>query len=233
MYPRLNPLVNATNLNTAAAINMEIEVNEQIQHLQEEVHKVVHEIHEQQDQQSHQSHWINQVAVSTGIFAGLAAIAAMQGNFLAEEAVVAQIQAGNHWAWYQSKSIKYDTEQSSQAILQSLGKPLSVPLAQKADLLELEKNKLKAEAEHLQAESQSNLDRHQSFLYSVTSLQVAIALASSAALLKRKKLWYASLGLAMVGVFFMLWGSIPVTNGSSVRTSAAKVNIKLTIPFSL
>lgn len=203
---------------------MEIEVNEQIQHLQEEVHKVVDEIHEQQDQQSHQSHWINQVAVSTGIFAGLAAIAAMQGNFLAEEAVVAQIQAGNHWAWYQSKSTKSSIEQSSQAIFQSLGKPLPASLAKKAHQLEQDNNKLKAQAEHLEAESQSNLERHQSFLYSVTSLQVAIALASLAALLKRKKLWYTSLGLAMVGVFFMLWGSIPVTHGSSIPKSAtAKV----------
>lgn len=196
----------------------EIEVNEQIQHLQEEMHEVAHEIHLQQKQQSHESHWINQVAVSTGIFVGLAAIAAMQGNFLAEEAVLAKIQAADCWAWYQSKSIKYDTQQSSQAILQSLAKPLPASLTQKIDQLELDKKKLKEEAEHLEAESKSNLNRHQSFLYSVVFLQVAIAFASLATLLKRKKLWYASLALAVVGTGFMLWGSILVSHGSSVPT---------------
>ncbi|MBR8834402.1 MAG: DUF4337 domain-containing protein [Stigonema ocellatum SAG 48.90 = DSM 106950] len=198
----------------------EIEVNEQIQHLQEEVHKVVHEIHDQQEQHSHESHWINQVAVSTGIFAGLAAIAAMQGNFLAEEAVVAQVKAGNYWAWYQSESIKSDTQQLSQAIINSLGKPLPPSLGQKLDPQELEKNnERKAIAKKLGEEAELNLNRHESFLYSVVFLQVAIALASLATLLKRQKLWYASLGLALVGTGFMLWGSIPVNHGSSVPTS--------------
>ncbi len=197
----------------------EIEVNEQIQQLQEGMHDLARELHEQQDKQFHQTHWINQVAVSTGIFAGLAAIAAMQGNFLGEEAMVTQIQAADQWNWYQSKSIKADNIQdSSQIILQSLGKPLPASLTQKADQLELDQKKRKAEAERLEAEAKSDLERHQSFLYSVVSLQVAIALASLATLLQRQKLWYASLVLAVVGTGFMLWGSIPVPHASSVPT---------------
>jgi|GEM_PF-118319 ElaB/YqjD/DUF883 family membrane-anchored ribosome-binding protein len=202
---------------------MEIEVNEQVQQLQEQVHEVAEEIHKQQEKQSHEAHWVNQVAVSTGLFAGLAAIAAMQGNFYAEEGVVAQIKAANTWAWYQSKSTKYDMQQSSQAILQSLGKPPSAVLAQKASQLDQDKKSLKAQAEELEAESKSNFDHHQSFVYSVTSLQVAIVLASLAALLKRQKLWYASLGLALVGVCFMIWGSLPITHVSSQSTHTAEV----------
>ncbi|MBP5973715.1 DUF4337 domain-containing protein [Brasilonema sp. CT11] len=177
------------------------------------------EINEQIHQVQHQSHLTGPVGVSTVIFVGLAAIAAMQANFLGEEAVVAQVRAANHWAWYQSKSMKYETQQSSQEILKSLGKPLPTSLDKKADKLEQEKENLKAKAEHLEAESKSHLDRHQSFLYSVVFLQVAIALASLASLLKLPKLWYTSLGLAVLGTGFMLWGSIPVSHGSSVPAS--------------
>ncbi len=201
---------------------MEIEVNEQMQQLQEQVHEVAHEIHEQQEKQSHESHWIGQVAVSTGIFAGLAAIAAMQGNFLAEEGMVNQIKAADNWAWYQAKSTKSHIQQSSQAILQSMGKPIPASLAEKADQLEQDKKTLQQKAEHLQAESESNFASHELFVYCVAALQVAISLASLATLMKLPKLWYVSLGVAVLGVGFMICGSIPAfTQVSSHSTPAA------------
>ena len=200
---------------------MEIEVNEQIQQLQEQVHEVAHEIHKQQEKQSHESHWIGQVAVSTGIFAGLAAIAAMQGNFLAEEGMINQIKAADNWAWYQAKSTKSQIQQSSQAVLQSMGKPIPASLAEKADQLDQDQKTLRQKAERLQAESESNFASYELFVYCVAALQVAISLASLATLMKIPKLWYMSLGLAVLGVGFMICGSIPgITQGSSHSTPA-------------
>ncbi len=200
---------------------MEIEVNEQMQHLQEQMHEVAHEVHEQHEKNAHESRWLNQVAVSTGVYAGLAALGAMQGNFLAEEGVVAQIKAADQWTLYQATSTKSHIRDSAQAILESLGKPIPQSLARKTNQIDGRKQSISVEAQKFQTEAENNFQAHQYFVYSVAALQVAISLAAVASLMKRRTLWYLSLGVATVGVGLMVIGAIPAMNHSEVAPTAA------------
>lgn len=210
-------------LDLLADRNMEIEVNEQVQHMQEHVSEVVEELkeelHHQQKEDAKNSKWLNQVAVSTGILAALAAIAALQANFLAEEGMVTQIEVSDHWAYYQAKSTKVHIQESTATVLQSLQKPVPTNITAKSDQLEKEKTKIYNEAQALEKESRTYFQRHQYLAYSVTALQVAISLSAVAALVRRKALWYTGFGIATLGVGLMLLGNLPVTHVSSELSS--------------
>jgi hypothetical protein len=198
---------------------MEIEVNEQVQQAQEHATEVVEELkeelHHQQQEEAKNSKWLNQVAVSTGILAALAAIGALQANFLSEEGMVAQIKASDNWAYYQAKSTKSQIQDSASIILQSLQKPIPSSIGAKSNQLEKDKTKIYEEAQALEKESQAYFQRHQYLAYSVTALQVAISLSAIAALLRRKALWYTGFGLAALGIVFMVIGNLPVAHVTS------------------
>ena len=202
---------------------MEIEVNEQMQHMQENVSEVVEELkeelHHQQQEQAKNSAWLNQVAVSTGIFAALAAVAALQANFLGEEGMVAQIKAADQWAFYQAKSTKIHIQESSATVLKSLGRTVPASVTETSNQLEKDKTKISHEAQALEKESHAYFERHQYIAYSVTALQVAISLSAVAALVRRKSLWYVGFGLAALGIGFMFIGNLPVTHVASEGVS--------------
>lgn len=213
---------------------MEIEVNEQIQHMQEHVSEIVEElkeeIHHEQQEQAKNSKWLNQVAVSTGIFAALAAIAALQANFLAEEGMVAQMKAADQWSFYQAKSTKIHIQESAATILQTLEKKVPETITKKSDQLEKDKTEIYHQAQASQKESQTYFQHHQFMAYSVAALQVAISLSAVAALIRRKSLWYAGFGLAAIGLGFMLIGNLPVTHVASELTPSAVSKVKAVKP---
>src|ERR1700739_1479563 len=68
-----------------------------LEHLHEEVHH--HAEHSGEK-------WISWVALSTALLAVLAAIAGLLSGKHANEAMMSQIQAADHWAYYQAKGIK-------------------------------------------------------------------------------------------------------------------------------
>jgi hypothetical protein len=210
---------------------MELESGHEMAHLQEQVAEVVEElkaveelkqeIHQQQHQQSKDRQWINQVALSTGIFSALAAIAAMQGNFLANEGMVAQIRANDQWTLFQAKSTKEHIEQSSATILQALQKPVPAAVSAEITKLEQEKKEIQSSAQKQAAEARLNLEKHESFAYTVAALQVAISLGAVSALLGRRVIWYLGLGIAVVGIGFMAWGFFPHARESGESTATS------------
>ncbi len=194
----------------------EIEVERQMEQLHEEIAKVSEEmeaveelkeeIHHQQQEQSQERKWVNQVAVSTGILAAFAAIGALQGNFMAHEAMIYQVKAADHWSYFQAKSTKRHIQESSATILQSLEKPVPQNITDEIARLEEDKKGIEAKARSLEKESKQYAEVHQTFAYSVAALQVAISLGAVATLMRKKPLWYVSLGLAAVGVVVMASG---------------------------
>ncbi len=201
---------------------MEIEVNEQVDHVQENVTEAVEELkeelHSQKEEQAKNSAWINKVAISTGIFATFAAIAALQANFLGEEGMANQIKAADQWAFYQAKSTKWQIQTSAATILQSFGKPIPANIKGKSAQLDQDKTEIYDRAKDLEKESHTYFERHQTMAYAVTALQVAISLSAIAVLLRRKVLWYLGIGLAVFGMGFMLLGNLPVTDASNETT---------------
>lgn len=166
-----------------------------LEHLHEEVHH-------------HATHgsvpWISGVALSTAIFAVLAAIAGLLAGMHANEAMMSQIQASDQWGYYQAKSIKA-------AILEAkttLASEATDRDKEKAAQYQEEQREIKSEAEHKEAEAKASFHRHEVFARSVTMFQIAIAIAAISALTRRRRFWFVSLGFGLIGVVFLVLGSM-------------------------
>jgi len=159
------------------------------------------------------------IALTTALFAALAAVAALRAGGTVNEALVfkteatrLQAEASDQWAAYQAKGIKSAIQQSSESAWIALSKqpPASfsqerqryareqLGIEQVARDKEHERDQKSAEADHL-------LHEHHRFADSVALFQVAIALGAIAALTRMRLIWYASMvvGLSGAGLFFV------------------------------
>src|ERR1700734_4136549 len=66
--------------------------------------------------------WVIWVAMTTAIFAVLAAITGLLAGDHADEAMLSQIHASDQWAFYQAKSIKSDIIASGDKVMLAPGK---------------------------------------------------------------------------------------------------------------
>jgi hypothetical protein len=165
------------------------------EHLQEEIHA-----HAERHGQS----WTLGVALSSAVLASLAAVASLSAGHYANEAMMSQIESGNQWTYFQSKSIKEAQLKSKTEILEALGKPASDTDKAKMAEYAQDKDQIKTEAEALQKEAKHHLGKHQVLARSVTMFQIAIAVGAISVLTKRKRFWFVSLIFGTVGLFFLL-----------------------------
>ncbi len=204
---------------------MEIETDHEIDSLADKVNEVAEELKEvekdtdelkeERKKQAQERSWLNQVALSTGIFSALAAIAAMHGNYLDTEGMLAKLEANDQWSYYQAKSTKRLIYDSNKMLLESLDKPVPSTIVAETNRLDQEKAAIQVKANQLTAESYLYIERHERFASSVTALQVAISLGAVAALLRKRQVWYLSLGIATIGLGFILWGLYPSPEGGT------------------
>jgi hypothetical protein len=160
---------------------------------------------------------LKMIALTTAVFAALAAVAALRAGGTVNEALVLkteatslQAEASDQWAAYQAKGIKSAIQLASESAWVALGKkpPASfgeerqryereqAELARVAREKERERDRKSAEADHL-------LHQHHRFADSVALFQVAIALGAVAALTRVRLVWYGSMvvGLCGAGLF--------------------------------
>jgi len=150
--------------------------------------------------------WVLFVALTTAVFAVLAAITGLIASDHADEAMLAQIKSSDQWAFYEAKSIKSGTIDQANKILLALGK---TPAAEDAAKIKSNKNdqaKIMQDAKDFQKESDEHLARHKILAKGVTLFQVAISIGAIAIITKRKSLWYMSIGFAAIGIFFLVQG---------------------------
>jgi hypothetical protein len=159
------------------------------------------------------------IAVTTAIFAAIAAVAALLAGGSANEALMLetgatrlQAEASDQWAYYQAKGIKAAVQEASRTSWLSIGKePPSqyadaqkryareqAEIAAKAKEKEAERDAKAAEAAHL-------LHKHHRFANSVALFQVAIALGAIGALSRNRYIWFVSVILGVTGavLFFV------------------------------
>ncbi len=162
----------------------------------------------------HEEPFLRWIALATAILATLAALASLraggtvnEGLVLKTEATRLQAQASDEWAYYQAKGIKAAVARASAASFQAAGRPIphavdSVVVKETRDqqmvqdsarALERERDRASLEADHL-------LDMHHGFADAVTLFQVAVALASVAALTRSRPVWWVSLLLGGAGL---------------------------------
>lgn len=165
--------------------------------------------------------WLNYLALTTVIFAVCATLSTFKGGSHSTKAVLSQTMASDQWAYYQSKSIKgylYELQKDNLALeLKAQGPKASRLMTdefskkmasydEKIKKYEGEKEKIQADAKAYE-EKRDMAQRHQqAFGVAVIFLQIAILLSSVAALLKKKPLWFVSLGAGVAGLFYFANG---------------------------
>ena len=158
--------------------------------------------------------FLKQIALTTALFAALAAVASLRAGATVNDALVLkteaarlQSEASDQWAFYQAKGIKAAVQEASRTSWLSIGKEPpaeygekqqrfaeeQVEIQNKAKEFEKQRDEKSAEADHL-------LHRHHGFANSVAIVQIAIALGAVAALGRSKLVWLASLLAGVSGV---------------------------------
>ena len=168
-----------------------------------------------------QTPWLQWLALSTALFAVLAAIASLESGQLANEALVEmneatlkQAQASDAWSYYQAKGIKQTAREVGAEILEAAHAPAETTARMRdaAEHYRTEQEDIQKEARALEQEqkdlvekSRRELERHHRFAYAVTMLQVAIGLSAIAALIERRGIWLFALAGGLVGVGLFLY----------------------------
>ncbi len=142
------------------------------------------------------------VAMSTAILAVLAAIAGLLSGARVNEAMMSQIEASDHWSYYQAKGIKAAVLDAKM----SLGANPSEQDREKAERYTGEQNEIQKDARESEAQAKRNFHQHEIFARGVTMFQIAIAVAAISALTKRRLYWFVSLVLGAVGCVFLALG---------------------------
>ncbi len=149
--------------------------------------------------------WILGVALSSAIFAALAAVASLQAGHHVNEALISQLRASDQWALYQAKGIKAGVLKSEQEIFAGLGKP--APSSDKSvEKYNDEQKDIQKEALALEHERVEHLEHHEKLATAVTMFQICIAISAISVLTGRRALWWASLVAGAAGIFFMVSG---------------------------
>ena len=166
--------------------------------------------------------WMNYLAMTTVIFAVCATLSTFKGGGYGSKALLNQTNASDQWAFYQSKSIKSALTSNQKDNLELQKELLSIETHSKEDLskydakivkyeqeikrYEEEKAAIKAKAEAFEKDRNDCQEHGGQFGLAVIFLQVTILLSSIAGLLKKKPVWYLSLGIGVIGIVFFIDG---------------------------
>ncbi len=185
------------------------------------VDKLHEQAHEKAREERHRAPWLQWLALSTALFAVLAAIASLKSGQLANEsllrmneATLKQAQASDAWSYYQAKGIKQVTREAEVDLLSTSRAPADAITKVSAEAsrykseqedIQKEARRLEQEQKELAEKSRQDLERHHRFAYAVTVLQVAIGLSAIAALIERRGIWFIALFGGFAGIGLLLY----------------------------
>jgi Domain of unknown function (DUF4337) len=172
------------------------------------------------------------VALVTAVYAVVLAIASLGGNNAMKEMLIAQQEASNQWAYYQSKVIREHLNRGNKILLESqLAEPSTLKGAEreKAEALAkrfadeekrmvVDKKEIEPKARAFEAERDRNQTKDPYFDYAEVLLQIAIVCASVSILSTSRPMFWFSTALAVLGVIstvngFLLVFRLPFLHG--------------------
>ncbi len=171
---------------------------EEIEVPTEHLHETIQEKAEEALKETKGVSWSMYVAISTALMAVFAAISGLMAGHHSNEALIEQIKASDQWAYYQAKGIK--AEIKSLQVTAAIADPAAVTKYKK------EQEEIKKQAEESERASRQHLEKHVSLAKAVTLFQIAIAISAISMLTRKKFLWWISLGITVVGLFFFATG---------------------------
>ncbi len=162
--------------------------------------------------------WVLGVALSSAIFAALAAVASLLAGHHVNEALITQIdannqtiEASNQWAYYQAKGVKAAVLSSRMELLAALDKkPSEADEAKTQQYVEDQKeitekaHGFEEKAREIKEEGERHLNWHVMLARAVTMFQVSIAVAAISVLVQRRRFWFVSLFFGAIGVYFFV-----------------------------
>ncbi len=151
------------------------------------------------------------VSITSVVFAVLAAISNFKASGQSTQAVLAQSQASDQWAYYQSKSIKQHAYEVQLNLLQLEHErkdvqSLMTDYIGKIERYNQEKDEIKAKAESLEHVRDGARRHGGEFGVAVMFLQVAILLSAIAGLTKKFFLWGSSAAVGAIGILYFFNG---------------------------
>jgi hypothetical protein len=180
------------------------EIEVPTEHLHETMHEAAHGHGGGHESSESTPGWISQVALSAAVLAVAAAVAALLAGHHANEAMLEQMQATDHWAYYQAKGIKASLVESRMDLRGALGKEATEDDRKKIERYKEEQKEIEEKAHEKEHSSEHHMSRHVVFARSVTAFQVAIALSAISVLSKKKLVWFAGLALGVIGVALLV-----------------------------
>ena len=160
------------------------------------------------------------VALVTAVYAVVLAIASLGGNNAMKEMLIAQQEASNQWAYYQSKVIREHLNRGNKLVLEAqLAEPSTLKGAEREKFdalakkfgdeekrMNVDKKEIEPKARAFEADRDINQAKDPYFDYAEVLLQIAIVCASVSILSTSRPMFWFSSALALFGVLFTLNG---------------------------
>lgn len=158
------------------------------------------------------------IALTTALFAAIAAIVSLQAGSTVNEALVLkseatqlQAQASDQWAYYQAKGIKGAIAATTLATYAAVGRPAPDSLrgaaqkyAHQQDTITTRARALERQRDERSREAEELLHHHHLYADAVALLQVAIALGAVAALTRKRPVLALSVIAGLIGTIMAL-----------------------------
>jgi hypothetical protein len=163
--------------------------------------------------------WVGYVALLTGILAGLAGFLTVRATTLtnnaiyeSNQAILAQAQSSDSWNEYQADSIKARIVETQIAVNPGLDAQSRAALETQAQGFRDRQPKIQADAQNFAKERDTHLDKGHGLLatrdliaYADLATQLAIALASVAAMVRVRRAFDAAIVIGAIGVVLALY----------------------------
>jgi len=166
--------------------------------------------------------WMTYMAISTVIIVVCATLSTFKGGGYSNKALMNQTSASDQWAFYQSKSLKgyvFQMQKDNLELQQEMiakanpkdeilskYKDKIADSAKKLQQYETDKADITAQAKKFEADRDECKLHGSAFGIAVIFLQISILLSSISALAKRKYVWFLSLAVGVVGIFYFIDG---------------------------
>jgi len=166
--------------------------------------------------------WTNYLAITTVLIAVCATLSTFKGGGYSNKSLMSQSKASDQWSFYQAKSMKGymfqmqkdNFELQRDLIAKSKGSDDLIArfnakiedYDKKYKQYEVDKEQISSEAKKFEAEKEQFKRHSSAFGMAVIFLQISILLSSISMLAKKKVVWYLSLAVGVVGVFYFCNG---------------------------
>jgi hypothetical protein len=203
-----------------------MEENFGIENPLEKVEEEVKELEQREEQHNKEeaarSKFNNWIAITISIYAVFTELGGMKEGQVTtdtllqmDHAVLLQSQASDQWAFYQAKSIKGELYKTQSQIASLDSTPAASALSKEFDTntkrYNAEKTDIQTKAIELEKQRDEKMKettdlvhKHHNSGMAIIFLQIAIVLASVSSLLKKKALWVGSIGVAAIGLIYLV-----------------------------